>query len=60
MSRERWADNITWMQETQGLWDLGSDLNPILDYLSKYYAPIAVGRRSNLAEEQIEWYELTD
>lgn len=60
MSRDRWADNIIWMQETQGLWDLGSELDPVLDYLATHYAPIAVGRRSNLEEELIDWYELDE
>jgi len=60
MSRERWADNIIWMQETQGLWDLGPELDPVLNYLSTHYAPIAEGRRSNLSAEHIEWYKLRE
>ena len=58
MSRQRWADNIKWMQETQGLWDLGSDLPVVLDYLSTYYSPTATGRRANLDVMEIEWYVL--
>tara|TARA_Y100001936_G_C15861189_1_gene552559 strand:+ start:245 stop:634 length:390 start_codon:yes stop_codon:yes gene_type:complete len=34
MSREAWDKTITWMQEKQGLWDLGKDRKTILDYLS--------------------------
>ena len=35
MSREAWDKTITWMQEKQGLWELGKDRKIILDYLSK-------------------------
>ena len=35
MSREAWDKTITWMQEEQGLWELGKDRKIILDYLSK-------------------------
>ena len=56
MSREGWKATITWMQETQNLWDLGANEELILTYLSKNYAPTAKGRRQNL--EHIEWYEL--
>jgi hypothetical protein len=56
MSKEKWLATIRWMQETQNLWDLGLNEEPILDYLSTYYAPNEVGRRANLAN--IEWYEL--
>ncbi len=55
-TREGWIEIIRWMQETQGLWDLGDDESIILDYLSKNYAPKEVGRRPNL--ENIEWYDL--
>ena len=60
MSRERWEDNITWMQETQGLWNLGRDHIGVIDYLAEHYAPLEVGRRSNLDLSQIEWYQLED
>lgn len=56
MSKEKWLATIRWMQETQNLWDLGLNEEPILNYLSTYYAPNEVGRRANLAN--IEWYEL--
>ncbi|MEZ4810128.1 MAG: monoheme cytochrome C [Allomuricauda sp.] len=56
MSREGWEATIKWMQETQNLWDLGTNKEPILTYLSKNYAPTEKGRRQNL--EDIEWYEL--
>ena len=56
-SREGWQQKIVWMQETQGLWDLGESEPIILDYLATYYAPgEAIGRRRPL--ENIEWYEL--
>lgn len=38
MTRERWDETITWMQEKQGLWELEPDLrNTILDYLSRHF-----------------------
>ena len=58
MSRERWEATIRWMQETQNLWDLGTNEPLILDYLSTYYAPQEEGRRPNLVIE--EWYDLED
>lgn len=36
-TREGWVETIRWMQETQGLWDLGEKEDEILDYLSKNY-----------------------
>ena len=56
MSKERWLATIRWMQETQNLWDLGGNEEPIVNYLATYYAPTEKGRRQNLAD--IEWYEL--
>ena len=56
MSREGWKATILWMQETQGLWDLGTNEVIILDYLSANYAPENKGRRGNLKE--VEWYVL--
>ena len=35
MSLKAWDKTITWMQEKQGLWELGKDRKIILDYLSK-------------------------
>ncbi len=58
MSRERWEDNITWMQETQGLWDLGSDHDIVIDYLATHYVPTQSGRRPNLSAESLDWYKL--
>ena len=55
-TREGWSQMIQWMQETQGLWDLGKQEGKILDYLATYYAPEEIGRRENLAN--IEWYIL--
>ena len=54
--RKGWKDIIVWMQETQGLWDLGATEDVILTYLAKNYAPVDEGRRRNL--EVTEWYEL--
>ncbi|MBC8285981.1 MAG: hypothetical protein H8E42_00755 [Nitrospinae bacterium] len=37
MPRMQWDQTLTWMQEKQGLWDLGPDLRKtILDYLSTH------------------------
>ena len=49
---------IRWMQETQGLWDLGENEALILKYLSTHYAPEEVGRRKNIDVAAIEWYIL--
>ena len=58
-TREGWHSKIEWMQETQGLWDLGGYEAIILDYLAANYAPEAPqGRRVPLSG--IEWYELKD
>lgn len=58
-SREVWHEKIVWMQETQGLWDLGENESLILDYLAENYGPKeAHGRRAPLTG--IEWYELKD
>ena len=56
--REGWRQMIRWMQETQGLWDLGANETVILDYLTTHYAPEAVGRRANISMEEVEWYIL--
>ncbi len=56
MDRKTWATTIKWMQQTQGLWDLGENTDIILDYLSEHYAPTKKGRRAQLTE--VEWYEL--
>ena len=57
-TRDGWQQMIRWMQETQGLWELGPAEPKILDYLEKYYAPETIGRRSNLNIAEIEWYIL--
>ena len=57
-TREGWKQMIRWMQQTQGLWDLGTNEPIILDYLAKYYAPKEVGRRQNIDIAAIEWYIL--
>lgn len=56
MSEAGWKATITWMQETQNLWDLGVNEEKIIAYLAKNYAPNQKGRRQNLSD--IEWYEL--
>jgi hypothetical protein len=55
-TREGWKKMITWMQKTQGLWSLGENEEPILNYLAKNYPPSNSGRRKNL--ENIVWYKL--
>lgn len=57
-SREGWEQMIDWMQETQGLWELGKNEARILDYLAQHYAPVKIGRRENLDLAEIEWYIL--
>ena len=57
-TRTGWETMIRWMQATQGLPDLGDNEPVILDYLAKYYAPKAAGRRANLDLEKIEWFIL--
>ncbi len=57
-TEEGWQQMIRWMQETQGLWDLGDDEPTILKYLSTHYAPEDTGRRKNLDVAAIEWYIL--
>jgi len=55
-TKEGWKNTITWMQQTQNLWDLGPNEEKIIEYLSNNYAPEPTGRRKPL--EDIEWYEL--
>jgi len=55
MDRSGWETTIKWMQETQNLPPLYDNEEPILDYLSTYYAPKKRGRRAPL--ENIEWYD---
>ena len=58
-TREGWHEKIVWMQETQGLWDLGENEPVILDYLAEHYAPEErASRRQPLTG--IEWYELNE
>ncbi len=57
-TRSGWEAMIRWMQATQGLPDLGANEPVILDYLAKYYAPKAAGRRANLNLDEVEWYIL--
>lgn len=57
-TRDGWKQMIRWMQETQGLQDLGDNEVYILDYLATHYAPKETGRRPNIDIEAIEWYVL--
>ena len=57
-TRQGWKTMIRWMQETQGLADLGTREPIILDYLAKHYAPVEVGRRANLDLTEVKWYIL--
>jgi len=58
-TREGWHEKIVWMQETQGLWNLGENESVILDYLAANYGiKESQGRRKPLTG--IDWYELKD
>lgn len=59
-TREGWQEMIHWMQQSQGLGDLGKLEEPILDYLATHYAPKEAGRRANLDLEAIKWYALKE
>lgn len=56
MSAESWNATIKWMQETQNLWDLGSNQEIIVNYLVTNYPALAKGRRMVLKD--IDWYTL--
>ena len=56
MSAERWNTTIKWMQETQNLWELGSNQKVIVAYLVANYPLKEKGRRENLITTN--WYEL--
>lgn len=56
MNSERWNATIKWMQETQNLWDLGTNQEIIVNYLVTNYPPVDKGRRESLSK--INWYEL--
>ena len=58
MTTEGWNTTIKWMQETQNLWDLGTDQEVIVNYLVTNYPLKKKGRRENLSG--IDWYELDD
>lgn len=57
-TKEGWIQMIRWMQETQGLWELGDNESTIINYLATNYGPQEVGRRANLDVEALEWYVL--
>jgi hypothetical protein len=56
MNEESWNATIKWMQETQGLWDLGDNQEVIVNYLVTNYPVSDKGRRENLTN--IKWYDL--
>lgn len=56
MNAERWNATIKWMQETQNLWELGSNQKVIVEYLVANYPQKEKGRREHLMN--INWYEL--
>ncbi|MFS4468411.1 monoheme cytochrome C [Maribacter sp. 2210JD10-5] len=56
MTAEQWHATIRWMQEKQGLWDLGENEDIIVNYLTKYYPLAKKGRRQVLTN--IDWYKL--
>jgi hypothetical protein len=52
----QWHEMIIWMQQTQGLWDLGSNEKSIIEYLSKHYGAT---NRQNQSQDIINiWYEI--
>ncbi len=51
-TKEGWKSIITWMQQTQNLWPLGVNEEPILNYLAKNYAPESTGGRKPLENIQ--------
>ena len=55
-TKEGWRSMIKWMQQTQNLWDLGSNEEKIVNYLATNYPPQKKGRRVPL--QNIEWYVL--
>jgi hypothetical protein len=55
-SREGWENMISWMQETQNLWDLGEDHDGVIDYLTRNYGIVKNGIYSELIIE--DWYEI--
>jgi len=57
-NRDGWKKMIRWMQETQGLPELGLSEVLILDYLAKNYGPKKQSRRANLQLVEDDWYEL--
>ena len=56
--KKGWIKMIRWMQETQGLWKLGTNEEIIVNYLAKNYAPKKKSRRANLEIKEEEWYLL--
>jgi hypothetical protein len=57
-TKDDWKEIIVWMQEEQEMQDLGKYEEPILTYLSTFYAPEKGGRRPPLNQNEIDWHEL--
>lgn len=60
LNRSGWESAIRWMQQTQGLWDLGDYESKILDYLEINYGPEPSGRRKNLELDDRDWYPIQE
>ena len=58
MGKEQWNATIRWMQEKQGLWNLGDNQDSIVDYLVANYPILEKGRRQALTN--IDWYNLEE
>lgn len=60
LTGEGWTSAIRWMQESQGLWDLGKNEEKIVAYLARNYSPQEHGRRKQLKLNPGDWYVLTE
>ena len=60
--RDGWKKMIVWMQETQNLWELGTQEETILNYLAKNYAPegVEIVNFRRVPLKDIDWYELKE
>lgn len=58
LTKNQWNATIKWMQETQNLWDLGSNHDKIVDYLVLNYPVKKGSRRANLVAGA--WYNFEE
>lgn len=58
MGKAQWNATIRWMQEEQGLWELGDNQEVIVNYLVTNYPVLEKGRRQALTN--IDWYNLEE